>query len=638
MSSKDSSIRANLARVWQNELTDDQTILFARELAGVFAARAGNKGREFLSLVDSGDWGSVLDYNPLLVAVDAEEYAALAQAQACFSKLVCLPNGVDRTAVAYKKFLDGEYRCGIFNRLFAKRQDGTFKFSTATECILHTSSWKIAEMLGDAPEIWDVPMRYSVGGATTTIKKKDSDLRNLIAGSLHCSEEMEADLTRMEGLLTTLPRLVEHFQDAEGMVYLQVVTGVLNFVLKNAKTDRGVTNEPDMNKLVQLSYGDVIRSRIKRKGIDLQDSERQCELARIGSITGGIATLDLSNASGLISNGLVNDQFPGSWLDILYWARTGEIFIPLTGETRSLQSYGGMGNGLVFPIESVLFHCLAEACCEYEGIKHPLVSVYGDDIIVSQGGAARVKAVFEEIGLKINEEKSFVNGPFRESCGSDWYLGVDVRPIFVRHNVSLEHLYSLHNQFFAKGDEAVCEFIVKRIPVELRLYGPPEVGDGHLWTERWKDLTTTTCVHPGSFTYSTVGAEPNIRYVVTPEDWLVPLVSIHSADKAIMLDDSGRMYRKLLGTSWELPSGFRVATKKQERECVAKRELKLLRSFAKNFEAGTEYRHQTAKQRRRRNWSVRYERTNRPDPEITVFGTPLPGRLRITEMTSYIFG
>ena len=649
MFAKNKTAAQQIAARWQFEVSDDETLSFARRLASIFAARAGVKGEQFLALVDSGAWDAVLSFDPLLVAVDHHEYAALAQAQACFSKLVCLPNGVDRRGAAIKKFLDGEYRCGSFNRLFSMRSEGKFSFSSATESILHSSSRKIASILADVPDIRDVPLRYSVGGATTTIRKKDSDLRNLISGSVHCSEETQANLSSLEGLLTSLPHLVDHFQDAEGMVYLQVVSGVLNFVPKNAKTDRGVTNEPDLTKLIQIGYGDVMRNRMKRYGIDLTDSERQQVLAREGSITGGIATLDLSNASGLISCGLVNDQFPEPWLDVFYWARTGDIYIPELGTTRSLMSYGGMGNGLVFPLETILFHCITEACCEYEGIRYPIVSTYGDDIIVSSGAAKRVIEVLEEIGLKINSEKSFVDGPFRESCGSDWYSGYDVRPIFMRHNLSLEHLYSLHNQFVAKGDEEVCDWLLSHIPIELRMFGPPDTGDGHLWCTNWRDLTNVK-YNGGLWSYESVGSTPNVRYVVTRHDWLVPLISAHAVDKEVYLDDSGKAFRRILGTSWELPHGFRLsptgskgyrlfnAACNKSPSCLTSTEVKQLRDYALSFEASQPMENQTPKQRRRRGWSIRYQGVDRPSDDLVVFGTELPGSVRSRPITSYIFG
>ena len=141
---------------------------------------------------------------------------------------------------------------------------------------------------------------------------------------MHCSEDLQQDEPKLVELLETLPHLVDVHLDAEMLSQLTIVTGRLDFVLKNAKTKRAITVEPDLNKIVQTAYGDYMRCVLKRSGIDLSDDQRQSELARVGSITEGIATLDLSNASGLISLGLILDQFPEPWLDVILWYRDWE--------------------------------------------------------------------------------------------------------------------------------------------------------------------------------------------------------------------------------------------------------------------------------------------------------------------------
>ncbi|DAD52279.1 RNA-directed RNA polymerase, partial [ssRNA phage SRR6960799_17] len=630
-----------LARQWLKEKTVDETILFAKKLADIFLKRVGDEGAALDQAINAGDWLSVLDYSPDAVRLTAEPFYALAQAQACFSKLECLPTGIDKRAAAYKKFLDGEYRCGIFNRIFEKRSAGLYKFSARTEAILHASARKIERYLGPCPEIQDVPIRYTVGGATTTIKKKDADLRNLIAGSFHMSKDTAADGSRLAELLASLPHLLSNFEDAEGVASLQVASGVLNFVRKNAKAYRGVTNEPDLTKLIQTAYGDVIRDRIKRVGIDLTDDGRQKELARIGSITGGIATLDLSNASGLISTGLVLDQFPEPWLDIFFWARTREIYIPFNGETRVLQAYAGMGNGITFPLESVLFHCLAESCCEYEGIRFPITSVYGDDIIVSVEAAECVMEVFEEIGLKINFDKSFWSGPFRESCGSDWLSGYDVRPIFVRDVLTYELLYSLYNQFASKGDEEVCQFILSNIPEELQLWGPPGRGDGHLHTDDWRNFAKFAGDSSGMshWSYQSINLEPKVRFVVTAHDHLVPLVFAHASDKKKMLEKSVTAFLRQTGRTWTMPSTFYHWHRTLQKCGVPPGAwtsglVAELRDFALEFEAlSAELPQQTERHRKRRGWKLRYQGVSKPDTGLAVFGTPLPGS-RSTRITT----
>lgn len=638
---------------WQKQQSVGTTLRFARALSDIFVKRAGGHASEVHDAVRVGDWNRLLSFTPPVLGITANEYYNAAQAKACFSALECLPNGIDRKAVAMKTFLDGEYRCGLFNHLFELRINGHHRFSPETEAVLHLSSEKICDLLGEPPSIREVPLRFSVGGATTTIKKKDSDLRNLIAGTSNASEELMEREDLLSELLTSCPNLCDYHLDSNGGFEFEIQSslGILNFVRKNAKTERVVTGEPDLTKIVQNGYGDWIRSRIKRRGIDLQDSERQSELARIGSITGGIATLDLKNASGLMGLYLVRDQFPPAWFDIFTWARTSEVYHPdfkTASHTRLLNAYAGMGNGLTFPIESILFHCLSLACCEYLGVKHPIVSVYGDDIIVSVEAAALIKTVFFEIGLIVNEEKSFVDGPFRESCGSDWFSGYDVRPVFVRDLISIELLYSLHNQFFAKGDEEVCDFILTNIRDDLRIFGPPGKGDGHLHSHEWKDhasfISRDGMAH---YTYQTVSLKALFSFTVSKGDWLVPMLSVDAANRNVMMIEDSGLYLRDKGLLYQLPDGFLLKGRRSQfRNMTVLSDRKLqryssekTRKWALSFEpcllpAPV----QTGRLRSKRGWDLKFSTLMKPDANLAVFGTPLPGSSEARITTSSIFG
>lgn len=635
---------------WLYELSDAHTIGFARRLSRVFLRRAGTAGDELSSLINNDQWNELLDYS-VPFSLTPDEYYNVRQAQACFSKLTCLPNGVDRRDVALRKFLAGEYRCGVFNRIFGKRLRGEYTFSPRVERILHRSACKIDEILGAPPEIEAVPFRFSPGGATTSVKKKDSDLRNLLGGCVNASEELLFILPRLRRMLEELPYILDSIQ-GEGSLegFLQVVLGDLNFVEKNAGTDRAVTNEPDLNKVVQNGYADVLRHRLKRGGIDLSDSERQCELARIGSIDGNIATVDLTNASGLMCQGLILDQFSPAWSDIFFWARTGEIFIKDQGKSRILESYAGMGNGLTFPIESVLFHALTWACCEEAGVRFPICSVYGDDIICSVEAIPFLYEVMDAVGLKINEEKSFIDGPFRESCGSDWFLGYDVRPIFVRRNVSLELLYSLHNQFHSRDDYEICEILEGMIPIDCRLYGPPEKGDGHLWRDTWRENAVYVNRRGYShYSYKSISLEPTTSFTVTRFDEAVVLAGVDALYRPMLLDDRGHL-EYFLGVSpnIEFPFGrwpvLSSAVKQGTNSLCLPYYNKFLvkkglRQFACEYDAPlAPVKQQTEKMRRRRGWTIRSNGVTEIPRDFAVFGTPLPGSRIARVVESFVFG
>lgn len=633
---------------WLEKINDEETVRFAGTLAQVYCARAGGYGTTLSQAITDRRWGDVLSFNPPM-DVGPDLYYVLAQAKACFSKLACLPTGIDTEATAYAKFLDGERRCGIFNRIFDRRASGTFFFEPDVEAVLHGSARKIAEILGDVPDMSQVPLRISVGGATTTTKKKDADLRNLIAGCFACSEELWADQPRLEQLLGELPHLFPCGEDELTTYQLSVQTGRLGFVRKNAKEDRTITVEGPLNKIVQNGYGDVMRSRLKRYGCDLQDAERQNELARVGSLYNRIATVDLTNASGLICMGLVLDQIPEPWLDVMMWCRTSHLYSSKAGHVI-LQSYAGMGNGITFPLESLLFQAICDSVCDFVGIKFPISSVYGDDICISVEAIPLLYKTFEAIGLQVNESKSFIDGPFREACGTDWYSGYDVRPIYIRDNISKEDLYSLHNQFAARGETEVCDIILRYLMTlnDRFLRGPRGYGDGHLHVENWKDFCTFRYSDEYSgWDFSTYRHLPLTNYTVTAFDSIVPLAMVDSKTQSeLLIYSTDEELARKVGVAGSLLLSRQFMTRqnwskyvKPHYSMLSRIAREALRQDAINFEpALAELPVQTPRQRARRKWKVKFQGVEQPPQDLLVFGTPLPGSRGVEETTLYILG
>ncbi len=170
------------------------------------------------------------------------------------------------------------------------------------------------------------------------------------------------------------------------------------------------------------------------------------ELARIGSLDGSLATLDLSEASDRVSNGLVKAMF-GNYpelLDALQACRTETALLP-KGDIHHLEKYASMGSALTFPVESMVFLVIV-----FLGIEQALnrrlsrkdiksligsVRIYGDDIIIPTEYTGSVISSLESFGFKVGVHKSFWNGKFRESCGADYYDGVDVNIVRLRRTI-----------------------------------------------------------------------------------------------------------------------------------------------------------------------------------------------------------
>ena len=204
-------------------------------------------------------------------------------------------------------------------------------------------------------------------------------------------------------------------------------TNKLTIVPKKAKIGRPVLPQKALDLFLQKGCDKYMRKRLKQFGVDLSDRTINQRRAREGSITGqpfgkALATLDLSSASDSISTMLVKLLLPAEWFEYLDSIRTPVYKIGEDGEDRESPTFASMGNAFCFPLESLIF----AAFCHASGSKD--FTVYGDDIILEQEAALYCVELLTYFGFKINVEKSFFHGPFRESCGADWYDGEDVRP------------------------------------------------------------------------------------------------------------------------------------------------------------------------------------------------------------------
>lgn len=217
----------------------------------------------------------------------------------------------------------------------------------------------------------------------------------------------------------------------------QVVGGSEFFTVPKQKDKRrGASKEPDMNLYLQKGIGNMIRARLLSVGISLNDQSRNQRLAREASFTGLLGTIDLSAASDSISLSLCRHLLPGDWYEMVLMTRSECItFASVTGDPTyyELEKVGTMGNGFTFELESLLFWGLTSAIVEHANCFDRRVGIFGDDIICDVAAVPSMLEVFSLVGFKINEEKSFWSGPFRESCGSHFHSGVDVTPFNVTH-------------------------------------------------------------------------------------------------------------------------------------------------------------------------------------------------------------
>lgn len=213
-------------------------------------------------------------------------------------------------------------------------------------------------------------------------------------------------------------------------------------VPKSLTKRRGISMEPAtlqyFQQGVMITLYDYIEKHIHQIPIRNQETNQTC--AFLGSKYGYYCTVDLSNASDLVSYSLVKSVFKGTnLLKYLIATRSDSTLLP-NGTTLKLKKFAPMGSALCFPIESLIFACVceyvAQYACENWGLSDITYSVYGDDMIINNCLYSPLCLVLRTLGFKVNQEKSFSTGPFRESCGAEFRNGIDVTPVRYRLTVS----------------------------------------------------------------------------------------------------------------------------------------------------------------------------------------------------------
>jgi hypothetical protein len=255
-------------------------------------------------------------------------------------------------------------------------------------------------------------------------------------------------------------------------------------VPKTLKTPRIISVEPSYMMLRQQSIAKLLMGYLesdlfKVKSIRFTNQTVNNEMARIGSLDGSLATIDLKDASDMVCLDLVRKIFSvcPEFLEYIEAARSTRAQMP-DKSIVELRKYASMGSALCFPIEAMVFYTIVMMSMVRQSGRRmsnklltelsARVSVYGDDIIVPAEMAAGVMQDLESFGLKVNHDKSFTTGYFRESCGGDYYKGHDVTPVYVRQwDVTgstrdariLSSYISLSNQLYLKGCWNASQYI-----------------------------------------------------------------------------------------------------------------------------------------------------------------------------------
>jgi hypothetical protein len=226
-------------------------------------------------------------------------------------------------------------------------------------------------------------------------------------------------------------------------------------VPKTLEKPRIIAEEPSYMMFMQQALWrefktGVLDDDLLRPFIDFTDQEPNRRMARLGSISGELATLDLSDASDRVSNVLVRELLRNHphLREGVDACRSRTALVPGHG-VIPLTKFASMGSALCFPFEAMVFLTIVllgiEKAQNTKLTRKDIMSlrgkvrVYGDDIIVPTDYTRFVCDMLEAYGLRVNYDKSFWTGKFRESCGGDFYAGVDTTPVRATQPLPITH-------------------------------------------------------------------------------------------------------------------------------------------------------------------------------------------------------
>lgn len=212
-----------------------------------------------------------------------------------------------------------------------------------------------------------------------------------------------------------------------------------NFVPKNHKSYRTICQENPYYQCSQTPLSIFLDEKMKRGCktiglgpgiIDIHDQTRNQELAKEGSITGELATIDLSAASDSLTCNILRSILPDHVRTVIDNNRSEYTYIE--GKKYTNYLYLTMGSRVTFPIETAVFYSIIRVAYDIAGRKYQdsEVGVYGDDMICHISVVDTLIDLLGYLGFSVNVEKSFFSGHYRESCGSEFIHGIRVDTVY----------------------------------------------------------------------------------------------------------------------------------------------------------------------------------------------------------------
>lgn len=230
--------------------------------------------------------------------------------------------------------------------------------------------------------------------------------------------------------------LVDNIHEYKNDTGFNDVARVL-FVPKDSRGPRVITCEPVAKQWIQQGLMRAMKQALRdspltRDCVVLHDQTVNQVVSALSSVLGTFASIDLKDASDRVTVELVKFLFPDNWFRCMMAARSSYYRFQKSEDIRPLIKYAGMGNATTFPTEALCFWALGQALVKQHNAACQDVYVYGDDILIDSESVKLLTGLFTYVGLKVNTDKSFVDGPFREACGYDAFKGQNVAPLRIK--------------------------------------------------------------------------------------------------------------------------------------------------------------------------------------------------------------
>jgi hypothetical protein len=230
-----------------------------------------------------------------------------------------------------------------------------------------------------------------------------------------------------------------------------------------------------------------------------------------------------------------------------------------------------MGNPLTFPLQTLVFWAFLTACTELaaDRLDIPLVemfdpSSFGDDGLVDSRAREEILRYAPLLEWRLNVDKSFFEGSFKESCGGDYYSGRYCRPFEPKRPPLDKLLTNSQNRKRYQAWLYICYNNVCNLVKELG--GDPICVDQWLASEMKKAKLGLIHIVPPSYpdgSGARISSETELHGYIYSDDayssWLSYVLKTchmdtHRSDGPSELLTHFQEYHKI---EWEISTGFR---------------------------------------------------------------------------------